>query len=32
MIDVKQNEFGFNCACIDMCVIAYIYIYIYLCI
>ena len=27
MIEVKQNEFGFNCACIDMCVIAYIYIY-----
>ena len=22
MIDVKQHEFGFNCDCIDMCVIA----------
>ena len=28
MIDVKQNEFGFNCDCTDMCVIAYIYTYI----
>ncbi len=25
MIDVKQIEFCFSCACIDMCVIAYIH-------
>lgn len=33
MIDVEQNEFGFNCDCTDMCVIAfttYSYIFLYI--